>query len=191
MYTAKYLDSLGAKLLAVGDHTSYIKNENGINISQLIDHVNKNKIIKGFSNNEITLDEFWKIKCDIIIPAALELQIDPEIAKLIECKVILEAANGPLYFESDEILENRNIDVLPDILTNSGGVIVSYYEYLQNINKKYPEEYLTKNETLNKLSKQLEETFNNIYNLKQEKNTSYRNSSYGLALMNLEKKFNY
>ena len=81
--------------------------------------------------------------------------------------------------------------MLPDILTNSGGVIVSYYEYLQNINKKYPEEYLTKNETLNKLSKQFEETFNNIYKLKQEKKTSYRNSSYGLALMNLEKKFKY
>ncbi len=191
MYTAKYLDLLGAKLIAVGDHTCYIKNNNGIDVPKLIDHVNQEKVIKGFSSNQITLDDFWKIKCDIIIPAALELQIDQEIAKLIDCKVILEAANGPLYFESDEILENRNIDVLPDILTNSGGVIVSYYEYLQNLNKKYPDEYLTKNETLNKLSKQLEATFNNVYKLKQDKNTSYRNSSYGLALMNLEKKFNY
>ena len=191
MYSAKYLDVLGAKLIAVGDHSGYIKNNNGLNVLKLIDHVTKNKAIKGFPDDEIDINEFWKTKCDIVIPAALELQIDKDIAKYIQCKVILEAANGPLYFESDEILENRNIDVLPDILTNSGGVIVSYYEYLQNINKKYPEEYLSKEETLNKLSNQLEITFNKVYDLTLDKNTSYRNCAYGFALINLEKKFNH
>ena len=191
IYTAKYLDLAGAKLLAVGDHSCYIKDNNGINVPKLIDHVSNNNVIKGFSNNEININDFWKTPTDIVIPAALELQIDEAIAKYIQCKVILEAANGPLYFESDEILENRNIDVLPDILTNSGGVIVSYYEYLQNMYKKYPNEYMTKEETLNKLSNQLESTFNKIHNLKLEKNTSYRNSAYGLALLNLEKKFPY
>jgi glutamate dehydrogenase/leucine dehydrogenase len=189
IYSAKYLDILGAKLIAVGDHSCYIKNNNGFDVPKLIDYVSNNKEIKGFQNDESDINEFWKTKCDIVIPAALELQIDETIAKNIQCKVILEAANGPLYFESDEILENRQIDVLPDILTNSGGVIVSYYEYLQNINKKYPEEYLSKEETLNKLSNQLGLTFNKVHDLKLDKNTSYRNCAYGLALINLEKKF--
>ena len=191
IYSAKYLDIFGAKLIAVGDHSCYIKNNNGIDVPKLIEYVSNNKEIKGFQNDESDINEFWKTKCDIVIPAALELQIDETIAKNIQCKVILEAANGPLYFGSDEILENRQIYVLPDILTNSGGVIVSYYEYLQNINKKYPEEYLSKEETLNKLSNQLELTFNKVYDLKLEKNTSYRNCAYGLALINLEKKFKF
>ena len=114
----------------------------------------------------------FSLDADIVIPAALELQIDENLAKSIQCKVILEAANGPLYFESDEILEKRNIDVLPDILTNSGGVIVSFYEYLQNMNKKYPDEYLTKDETLNKLSAQLKYTFDG--QLKMLANKTYK-----------------
>jgi len=190
MHCAKILNMLGAKCVAVGDHTCYIKDTSGINIPELIKFVSIHKSIKGFQNKEIDINEFWKTECDVVIPSALELQINEDIAKDLKCKVILEGANGPLYFEADKILENRNIDVLPDILTNSGGVIVSNYEYLQNMYKKYPQEYESKDVILNKLSKQLESTFNEVYDLTLEKNTTYRNCSYGLALMNLEKKFN-
>ena len=128
---------------------------------------------------------FWKIKCDVIIPAALELQINADIANNLQCKLILEGSNGPLYYEADDILESKGIDVIPDILANSGGVYVSYLEYLQNKDNKY----LSEEDVLYKLSKQIELIFNDVYDLTLEKNTTYRNCCYGLALSNLEKKF--
>lgn len=184
-YTAHFLNQLGAKLVAVGDHTVYIKDENGIDVVKLLEHVSEHKQIKGFSNKIITPSDFWKVKTDIVIPAALELQITKEIAKELDCKVVVEAANGPSSFEADYILQNRKIDVLPDILTNSGGVIVSYYEYEQN--KK--ERYACANYNLNQLSTTMKQTFDTVYNLVNEKKSNYRVACYGLALQNLEKKF--
>ena len=187
--SALYMDKLGAKLIAVGDHTCYIKNDDGIDISKLIEYNKNNRCIKGFSSNEISNEEFWKTKCNIIIPAALELQIDENIAKDLNCDVILEAANGPLYLEADDVLKSRNIDVLPDILVNSGGVIVSHYEYLQN--KQYINEadYASKDEILNRLSNQMKETFDIVYDNVQNKNITYRDACYGVALLHLEDKF--
>lgn len=188
-YSAKYLNDLGAKLIAVGDHTCYIKNENGINVTELIEYNKQNRCIKGFSDNEISMDDFWKVKCNVVIPAALELQITEDIARNLECDVVLEAANGPLYLEADEIFESRNIDILPDILSNSGGVIVSNYEYIQNKNIENEDDYASKEEILNRLSKQMKETFDIVYDHVQTKNITYKDACYGTALMNLEKKF--
>ena len=189
-YASMYLNEIGAKLIAVSDHTCSIVDKNGINVLNLLEYSSKNKSIKGFSNNEISLEDFWKIKCNIVIPAALELQINQNIAENLNCDVVLEAANGPLFLEADEIFEKRNIDVLPDILTNSGGVIVSHYEYLQNKNIENESDYASKDEILNKLSKQMNETFNIVYDHVKEKNITYRDACYGTALLNLEKKFN-
>ena len=183
--TAKYLDKLDMKLIAVGDHSCYIKNNDGIDVIKLIEYTKTTKQIKGFSDTEIDISEFWKIKCDVIIPAALELQINADIANNLQCKLILEGSNGPLYYETDDILESKGIDVIPDILANSGGVYVSYLEYLQNKDNKY----LSEEDVLYKLSKQIELIFNDVYDLTLEKNTTYRNCCYGLALSNLEKKF--
>ena len=188
-FSADYLNQLGGKLLAVGDHTCYIKDENGIDVNSLIEYNKKHRCIKGFSENEISEDEFWKIKCDIVIPAALELQITEDIAKNLNCNVVLEAANGPLYLEADDVLFKRNIDVLPDILVNSGGVIVSHYEYVQNKDIKNEEDYASKYEILSKLSNQMEKTFDIVYDNVTNKEISYRDASYGVALLNLETKF--
>ena len=117
----------------------------------------------------------------------MELQITEDIARNLDCDVVLEAANGPLYLEADKILENRNIDVLPDILSNSGGVIVSNYEYIQNKNIESEDNYASKDEILNRLSKQMKETFNIVYDHVQNKNITYKDACYGTALINLEK----
>ena len=183
MHTAIYLDKLNLKLIAVGDHTCYIKNKNGFNISKLVDYVKKNRCLKNFSKNIISKKDFFQIKCNIMIPAALELQITKENANNICCDLILEAANGPIDYEADIILNSKNIDILPDILTNSGGVIVSYYEYLQN--KSNTNE--SKEIILQKLANKMKFTFSKVYNLKLKKNISYRNASYGVALKNIEK----
>ena len=186
MYTAKYLNKLNMNLLSVGDHTCYIRDENYIDVKLLMDYVKKNKCIKGYNDNLIiSSNDFFSTRCNIMIPAALELQITKDNAYDIDCDVILEAANGPVDLDADNILNSKNIDVLPDILTNSGGVIVSYYEYLQNKSNKYLSEEIV----LNKLSNQMESTFNKVYKLKQDNNISYRNACYGLALKNLEKKY--
>ena len=179
-FAAQYLGELGMKMIAVGDHTCYIFNKNGININELIEYVKENKVIKGFQINEINKSNFFKVNANIMILAALELQIDSEIANDINVDVILEGANGPIYPDADDILQNKKIDVLPDILTNSGGVVVSYYEYLQN---KY-----SKEDILKKLSNKMKITFNNVYKIKNEINITYRNASYCVALQNLNKK---
>jgi len=183
MHTAKYLDKLNMKLIAVGDHTCYIKKKY-INVNDLIEYVEKNKCIKGFDDDIIiSSEDFFSTKCNVMIPAALELQITKANANNINCDIILEAANGPVDIDAEKILNSKNIDILPDIITNSGGVIVSYYEYLQNKSNKYLSEKIV----LDKLSNQMKNTFNEVYKLKQDNNTTYRNACYGLALMNLEK----
>jgi glutamate dehydrogenase/leucine dehydrogenase len=184
-YTAYFLDELGARLVAVGDHTAYIQNQNGINVSKLLQHVTEYKKIKGYAEKHISINDFWKVKTDIVIPAALELQITKEVAKDLQCKVVLEAANGPLSFDADHILQSRKIDVLPDILTNSGGVIVSYYEYEQNKNERYA----CAAYNLNNLSIKMSSTFDIVHGLVKDKGSNYRVACYGLALQNLEKKF--
>ena len=186
MYTAKYLDKLDMKLIAVGDHTGYIRNSNSIDVKSLTKYVNSNNSIKGFDDNLlISQKDFFKTECNVMIPAALEMQITKSNANDINVDVILEAANGPVDTDADEILDKKKIDVLPDILTNSGGVVVSYYEYLQNKS----EEYLSEEVILNKLSKKMEDTFQQVNTLKNDNDTTYRTASYGLALINLEKKY--
>ena len=105
----------------------------------------------------------------------------------IDTKAIIEAANGPLYYGVDKLLKEKNIDVVPDILTNSGGVIVSYYEYLQNKSN----DKRIREDVLNDLSKQMKETFVEVHKLKEEYNTTYRNASYGLAIQNIQKNLKY
>jgi glutamate dehydrogenase/leucine dehydrogenase len=184
-YTAFYMNQLGAKLIAVGDHSCYIKNMDGIDVTELIHYTNTYKKIKGFSDKEISISDFWKVKTDIIIPAALEMQVTADVAKQLDCNVVVEAANGPLSFEADDILQKRKIHVLPDILTNSGGVIVSYYEYEQNKSNRYA----CVNYNLTNLSKMMKKTYDQVHDLVQEKGCNYRVACYGLALRNLEKKF--
>ena len=132
----------------------------------------KNRTIENFECEKIiNVDNFFKTKCDILIPAALELQINEERAKNLDCKVVIEAANGPTNGEADKILNNRNIDVIPDILANSGGVIVSYYEWLQNKRS----EYWSKDKVLDKLEKHMSNTYKEVSKIKKDKNTSFRN----------------
>lgn len=134
-FAAKYLKNK-LKLIAVGDHTGYYHNSFGFDIDELLDINKVNKSIDKvqYKDNvkKITKEDFFSIKCDVLIPAALEIQIDDKIAKMIDCKVVIEAANGPTTIDADDILDTRGISLIPDVLVNGGGVVVSYYEWLQN-----------------------------------------------------------
>jgi glutamate dehydrogenase (NAD(P)+) len=183
--TAILLHDLGLKLIAVGDHTCYLSNPEGFNIPDLYEYNKKNRSIKNFPGKLITKNEFFSIKCDIVIPAALELQIDKNIAQSIDCSLIIEAANGPTDNDADEILEERGIDLIPDILANSGGVAVSYLEWVQN--KQYASFDL---EYVNSwLEKKMFNTYTKVHQLSQKLDISKRVAAYYLALTNIDQKY--
>ena len=130
---AQLLNRLGSVLTAVQDHTGSIYNRDGIYPRKLAQWVKETGGVAGYPGaTEIGGDEFWSVECDICIPAALELQVDERVARMLNCQVVAEGANGPTTVEGDRVLMERDIDVIPDIMANAGGVVVSYFEWVQN-----------------------------------------------------------
>ncbi len=130
---AKILARTGASLIAVGDWKGYIANADGINPFKLAEYVQKTGSVAGYpGTRSITRAEFFATTADIFIPAALELEIGVDEAKALNVKLIVEGANGPTETDAEPILHDKGIALIPDILANSGGVVVSYYEWLQN-----------------------------------------------------------
>lgn len=173
--------------LSVGDHTGYIYNKNGIDTDALNNFCDKGNKLCDFPNSVlISKDEFFSLKIDVIIPAALEDQITSDNAYYLQCKVIIEAANGPVSIEADKICESKNIVVIPDILANSGGVLVSYFEWEQNKIRKswnFPTLESKFYDKLNLVSNTI--LFNHTFN----SNISLRDLCYIHSLKNLEKKY--
>ena len=124
-----------AKIIAIGDLTGYLINRKGIDINKLSKHYLKNKKINDFKGAKFIKKALGVLllNCDILIPAATESVINLNNANKIKAKLIIEAANGPITYRADQILNKRGIDILPDIFVNAGGVIVSYYEWVKNI----------------------------------------------------------
>ena len=124
-----------AKIIAIGEFDGYLYNEKGIDILSLIKHYDKNKSFKNFKGAKFINrpDEVLTLTCDILIPAALESVINMRNVEKIKTKLIVEAANGPVTYNADEYLYKKKIHVLPDIYVNSGGVVVSYFEWVKNI----------------------------------------------------------
>jgi len=131
--TARILQVHGARVVAVSDHAGAVADEDGIDAFELTDWVRERGTVAGFPGGMwIEPDDFWSVPADIVIPAALENQITSDNVGQVQARVIVEAANGPTTLEAEKILARREIDVLPDILVNAGGVVVSYFEWLQN-----------------------------------------------------------
>ena len=130
------------------------------------------------AGSSITREEFFGLPCDVFIPAALELEVGVEEAKALKAKVIVEGANGPTYPEAEEILFEKNVDVIPDIFANSGGVVVSYYEWLQN---KRSERWDLE-EVTGRLKKRMQRTHGMIRDFALEKRTDMRTAAYCLGL---------
>jgi len=182
-HTAQYLHKLGMVLVGVGDHTGYRKCDEGFNIFRLISYNNEHKSLNGYIGGEpVTKEEFFAIKCDVIIPAAMELQIDENIARSLDCKVIVEAANGPTDFEADAVLAHRGITVVPDILANSGGVIVSYMEWLQNRQHTVFEDQIVHDFLESKITK----SFDKVWNLSMGSGVTMRQAAYCISLKNID-----
>ena len=182
-FTSCLLAKLGMTLVAVGDHTGYLHSEEGFNVFKLRSYVQEHGSIENYkSGNLISREEFFQTECDIFIPAALELQICKNEAENMKCKLVVEAANGPTDIEGEEILMEKGVTILPDILVNSGGVIVSYFEWLQNIKH----EYWPLQDVRSKLEQRMVETYNNVSRIAKDKNISYRMAAYLIALEKIE-----
>lgn len=131
--TARFLEEAGVKVVGVSDVGSAVYNPKGLSVQALLDHVARNRFLKGFPHGEsISNQQMLELPCDILAPAALQNQITAENAGRIKCKLLAEGANGPTTLEADEILNDRGIILLPDILGNAGGVTVSYFEWVQD-----------------------------------------------------------
>ncbi len=182
-HAAVLLGKLGTSLSAVGDHTGYLYNPEGFNVHRLQKYVQANGSIAGYPNGEaITREEFFGIDADIFIPAALENQVGPREAEVLQVKLIAEGANGPCTPEGEVILKQRNIQILPDLLANAGGVTVSYYEWCQN---KRSEQW-TLDEVDAKLEKAMREAYARMVEFANLHDCDYRLACYGVALQRLK-----
>jgi len=183
---AQILYEKGCKIIAVSDISGGLYSKEGLNINELLEWRDRNNYLKDFHYENykfISNEEILMVKCDILIPAAIENQITQLNANNLKCKIILEGANGPTTPEADDILKQKGIIVVPDILANAGGVCVSYFEYIQDIHS-----YFWKLERINQeLKNILGSAFEDTYSLSKEKNVTLRIASYMIAISKLAK----
>lgn len=183
-WASHFMKEKGAKLLAVEDVSGIIFSEKGIDPDELIEFAKThNGKITGFPN-VVTINhkEFLSVKADIFIPAALSNQITMETAPLLNVKLVAEGANGPTTPEADQLLQQRDIGLIPDVLCNSGGVIGSYFEWLQNKRSEYWE----LDEVIEKVRKKITEAYHNVSKTAIAYKTDLRTAAYIVALTRLE-----
>ena len=178
-YLAKFLAEDGATVIAVSDSSSGLHNPNGIDVQAAIAHKRETGSLAGFRGAEaISNEDLLLLECDVLAPCALEQVITAENAHRVRAKIIVEGANGPVTPAADEILEEKGVLVLPDILANAGGVIVSYFEWVQGL-----QEYFWKEAEVNaKLNDIITRAFNETWALMESRSVSMRLAAYGLAV---------
>ncbi len=168
----------GAKLVAVQDHTDTLYNPAGLDVALLQAHVKRTGGIAGFFSGEsLQPAQFWEVDCDILIPAALEQQITEANAPHIRARLIIEGANGPTTPQADDILEQRNILVVPDVIANAGGVTVSYFEWVQDFSSFFWSE----DEINSRLVKIMRDAFAHIWDVAQTHKVSLRTATFIVA----------
>ena len=177
---AKY----GVKIIGVSDAFGGLYNEKGINVFELEKYAAKEKTVVGFPGAQpITNDELLVLPCDILVPAAMERQITEKNASQIKCKILAEGANGPTTPEADAILSQRDdIFIIPDILCNAGGVIVSYFEWVQDLQSFF----WTETEVMDKLFRIMEQAFTQTLSMSRKQKISMRFAALSLGIKRVQ-----
>jgi glutamate dehydrogenase (NAD(P)+) len=178
--TAYSLGRYGAKVIAVSDVQGGIYNVKGLDLAALEKYVTKYRTLTGFPGADaITNEQLLLLPCDILVPAAMERQITAANAGKIQCRILAEAANGPTTPEADEILNQRpEIFIIPDVLCNAGGVVVSYFEWVQDLQSFFWSE----TEIVDKLFRILETSWTKILNLSRTRNISMRMAALSVGV---------
>jgi len=179
---AKAFQNQGMKVIAVSDSKGGVFDENGLNIPALCSHCATGKRVSSYPDAKtITNDSLLKLPCDYLVPAAMGGVIDENMAREIQTRVVVEAANSPTTFKADRILFDRGISVLPDILANAGGVIVSYFEWVQNMQQMpWEKERITE-----QLTRKLSQASDQVFAVATGKGCSYRQAAYLIATQRL------
>jgi glutamate dehydrogenase (NAD(P)+) len=175
---AELFAGAGAKIVAVQDHTGTLINSRGFDMADLMAHVRETGGVGGFKGGDtISNEQFWDIDCDILIPAALEGQITAERANRIKAKLVLEGANGPTVPTADDILAERGVLVVPDVICNAGGVTVSYFEWVQDFSSFFWSE----DEINLRLDKIMVDALKHIWNTADKHKITLRTATFAVA----------
>jgi glutamate dehydrogenase (NAD(P)+) len=176
---AQILAADGAAIVALSDSRGGIHNPNGLDVDAVIAHKEEHGVLDGAPGGEpITNDELITVNCDVLAPCALEHAITAENADRVKARIVVEGANGPVTLEADRILEERGVLVLPDVLANAGGVVVSYFEWVQGL-----QEYFWKEAEVNaKLSEIITRAFTEAWQIGEERGISLRQAAYVCAV---------
>jgi glutamate dehydrogenase (NAD(P)+) len=179
LYAAQLMDERGYKVVAVSDSVGGVSNDRGLDVKRLIAHKGETGSVVGFTGGERTDNkELLEFDCDVLVPAALEKVITRENAPKIRAKIVAEAANGPTMPEADDILFDRGVMVLPDILANAGGVTVSYFEWVQDLQANFWEE----DEINDRLKRKMTRAFREAHEQAKRHNVSMRKGAYCVAV---------
>jgi len=186
-WAAHFLEKEGAKMVAVQDAFGSIQNEKGINVEDLFEYTKSNKgsIVDFSESKKMENSNFYATDCDICIPAALGNQITKDNASQIKAKLIAEGANGPTNVEGENILLKKGVTIIPDILCNSGGVVASYFEWLQNRNG----ELWQMEDVIPRLEKKLKESFDKVYEYSERESMDMRTAAYCIAILRIEQAY--
>jgi glutamate dehydrogenase (NAD(P)+) len=177
--SARLLHDLGCKIVGLSDISGGVYNPHGIDVHSALHYSNEHGKLKGLPNTEpVTNAELLLLPCDILIPAALENQLTEKNAAQVKARLIVEAANGPTTPEADRILNDRGIIIVPDILANAGGVTVSYFEWVQDLQRFFWAE----NEINHRLESIMTRSYRAVYNKALEQETNLRMGAYLLAV---------
>lgn len=188
---ARILFEKGYKIVAISDSKGGILNKNGLDIKNILDLYEHKKakdrsveiVDMDFDFKKITNEDLLELDVDILVPAALENQVNKKNVKNIKAKVILELANGPVTFDADEILFTKGVTVLPGILANAGGVVGSYFEWVQN---NSGDRWL-REEVLKKIEEKMKEAFSDLYRTKEELKTDYHTAAFASSMIKVYK----
>jgi glutamate dehydrogenase (NAD(P)+) len=176
---ASIMHNIGCKVIAVSDSSGGIYCPDGLNPSAISTHKEKTDSVVNYKNcTNITNEELLQTKCDILIPAALQNQITKDNADKIKAKIVAEGANGPTTPEADKTLYEKGTCLIPDIIANSGGVTVSYFEWVQNLTR----EHWTLKEVNQKLEKKITKSFYDVYNLSKKEESDMRTAALMLGV---------
>ncbi len=177
---AQNLHRFGAIIVGVSDHTGGVFNKNGLDVNKLIDYHAQRGSLDGYKEDgdRITNEELLQLDCDVLIPAALERQITDKNVRKLRCRILAEAANGPTTVEADDVLHQSDIFVIPDILCNAGGVIVSYFEWVQDLQSFF----WTEAEVNDKLYRQLETAYHQVLALAKKQKLYMRDAALALGI---------
>lgn len=183
-HAALYAFQRGAKILAVSDVSGAIHDPKGLNIPDVIHFINEHKVLKGYPKAEpINNDQLLALKCDVLAPCALDGVINEGNVNSVQAKIIVEGANGPVSMEASKILHEKDIVAIPDILANGGGVIVSYFEWVQGL-----QYYFWDEEQVNsKMREVITNAFDKVWDLKVEKKVDMRTAAMASAVRRLER----